>query len=142
MAAEGKEQEETRQYSVVVSTINNNDLRVTCGNDKTIKAFQQWFEQLTNGNGKVKDGKAKFTKAIILDSARKDKFFGEYDWDQIIIDYMFSQGFTLIGDGNSIKISTGDYARQQTKLIFVSPKYGNNNIASNVNDKPPQYTMQ
>mmetsp|Transcript_27763 Transcript_27763/g.24568 ORF Transcript_27763/g.24568 Transcript_27763/m.24568 type:complete len:138 (-) Transcript_27763:95-508(-) len=137
MAQEGKEQDVVQQYSLVVSTINNNDLRISCNNDEAIKSFQDWYTKLTNGDGKVKDGKAKYTKAIILDSARKEKFFGEYDWDQIVIDYMFTQGFTLAGDGNSIKISSGDYARQQTKLIFLSPKPGNASI-----NKPPAYTMQ
>ena len=140
MAQEGKEQDATPakpQYSLVVSTTKNNDLRISCNNQQTIKEVQKWFLNLTKQDGgKVLNGKAKYTNATVLDSARKDKLFGEYDWDQIIIDYMLSKGFTLVGDGNSIKISSGDYARQQTKLIFLSPKTGN------ISTKPPAYTMQ
>ena len=132
--AEGKDGIEA-QYSLVVSTCNNNDLRVTCSRDAVIKGFTNWYTKLTNGEGKVKSKKNKYTNVILLDSARKDKFFGEYDWDSIIIDYALSKGFTLVSDGNSLKINEYQNGRHQTKLLFLSPK-------PQKGAKPPTYTMQ
>ena len=112
------------RHVAVVSTINNNDLRVRCNDENFMKEFQHWYTTLTkDSDPKVKvDGKSKYTKAIILDGARKDKRFGEYDWDGIIMDYMFSIGYELCGSGNSTKIANTEYGRQELRYVFISPE--------------------
>merc|ERR1712129_575289 len=64
--------------------------------------------------------KATFVKAIMLDGARKDKVFGEYDWECIIIDQMYAMGYTLISDGQAAQRSKSEYGRQEIKLLFLS----------------------
>ena len=110
------------RHVAVISTVNNNDLRVRCNDDNFMKDFQHWYQTLVkDSNPKIKvDGKSKHTKAIILDGARKDKIFGEYDWDNIIIDYMYNLGYTLCGAGNATKVSNTEHGRQQLKYIFIS----------------------
>ncbi len=118
------------QHTVVVATINNNDIRVICNNDNFMKEFKHWYTDMTKEKI-IPCQKAKYTKAIILDSARKDRIFGEYDWENIIIDYLLSLNYQLLGDGNSTKTSTTEHGRQQSKLIFLSPPVA---MAA-----PPQY---
>lgn len=112
------------RHVAVISTINNNDLRVRCNDANFMKEFQHWYTTLTKDTDpKVKvDGKSKYTKAIILDGARKEKRFGEYDWDSIIMDYMFTLGYELSGSGNSTKISNTEHGRQELKYVFISPE--------------------
>eukprot|EP01083_Nonionella_stella_P249610 862935_1 len=135
MAQEGADEEKSKsssRYTVVFQSQNNNDLRVTCNNDKAIKTIANWYQKQTKEIAKPQ--KSKFTKAMILDCARKDKNFGTYDWENIIMDYMLANGYELFGAPVAVKMTTGDYPRQEIKLIFISPVVSSSN--------PPTYTMQ
>merc|ERR1712062_2722 len=112
---------------------NNNDLRVTCKDAGFIKEMSAWY---LSQKGSVKPSKSQTcTRAIYLDSARKDKMFGEYDWEGIIIDYMLEKGYELVGNGLAVKFNTFDHGRQELKFIFLStPKVP---VAQ---PNPPKYT--
>ena len=107
------------RHSVIIQTYNNNDLRVTVNNDEAMKNISHWYTQTTKELVKPCK-KQKYTKAIILDCARKDRVFNESDWQGIVIDYMLSLGYELIGDGNSTKLTQAEYGRQQINHIFIT----------------------
>lgn len=121
------------RYTVVIQTANSNDLRVTCKNSEFIKDIAGWYGQLTKQAVKYSK-RQKFTNAVTLDCARKDKAFNEQDWEGIVIDYMLSKGFEPLGNGIAVKFVTMEHGRQELKFIFLSPKVS---VAN-----PPQYTLQ
>ena len=68
------------------------------------------------------------------------RIFGEYDWENILIDYLLGKlGYQLLGDGNSTQVIDGQGARQQKKLIFLSPAIAKEEGYIHA---PPQYTHQ
>eukprot|EP01083_Nonionella_stella_P050835 135106_1 len=129
------------RHSVVIQTINMNDLRVTCKSDAFMRKIIGWYADLTKAAIKPQE-KQKYTNAVILDSARKDKHFGEYDWENIIIDYMLSLGYELMGDGQSTKITKYEDGRQEIKLIFLSTANKIPSALEGGSVAPPQYTHQ
>ena len=134
--AEQKAPEKNARYSVVFQTNNNNDLRVTCKNDAFMKEIKHWYTSLTGANIKPIP-KQKYTQAVILDSARKEKNFGEFDWESIVIDHMMTLGFQLVSDGRSTQMISTQYSKQEVKIFFLSPAPS---VAEG--SGPPKYTMQ
>lgn len=123
-----QEHNHSPKYSVMISidTIHET-LRVASSNHEAMDQIIGWYQQLTNEQA-IKDEKAKYIHAFILDSALKETVFG-VDWKGIIIDFMLSVGYELVGDGSFVFDSKN--SKQFKTIMFLSSDNMQQHLHSN-----------